>query len=149
PVVDFQARHSFPTGHWADGTRHAKKLLAEADYVLALDMRDIRYGLTEVDHVNHSFQQVYPSSATVVSISMNQLLLKGFLDYSSPADNIEDSSADTAPCLPVMATIAEGLVPEGDRVRRRASLEARLGRWAAPAAAASHGGGSVISDGEL
>lgn len=150
PVVDFQARHSFPTGHWADGTPHAKKLLAEADYVLALDMRDIRYGLTEVDHVNHSFQQVYPASATVVSISMNQLLLKGFLDYSSPTDDIEDIIADTGHCLPVMATIAEGLIPEGDRVRRRTALEARLGRWAAPAAGASNGsGGSVISDAEL
>ncbi|MQA77669.1 MAG: thiamine pyrophosphate-binding protein [Streptosporangiales bacterium] len=127
PVVDLMARHNFPTGHWADATDAHHELLADADVVLCLDLRDLMFGLGRSDAVHHGYESLVRPSATVVSISTNQLMLKGFLDYAgtdhpAAADAMVDVLADTALCLPVLA----GMVAEraGDRSARRRALTA-------------------------
>ena len=54
PVVDFGSRHNLDSDHWADGTPHRVALLADADLVIALDMRDVRWGISEIDLVRHT-----------------------------------------------------------------------------------------------
>lgn len=122
PVVDLGARHNFPTGHWADGTLAQRELLGDADVVLALDLRDLSFGLGDLDHESHSYAAWTRPDAHVVSISTNQLLLRGFMDYSGPTGTAQEIIADTAVCLPVMAAMAARKA--GDRRDRRERLAA-------------------------
>lgn len=121
PVIDLMARHNFPTGHWADATSARHELLAEADVILCLDLRDPMSGLGQPDPASHGVRPVARPDAKVISISTNQLMLKGFIDYSSPAPawmNMLDVLADTATCLPVLAEL----------VSQRAGKRAERGR---------------------
>jgi thiamine pyrophosphate-dependent acetolactate synthase large subunit-like protein len=120
PVIDLQARHNFPTGHWADGTYGRRELLENADVVLALELRDLMFGIGEIDHVHHTVTPLVRPDATVVSVSTNQLMLCGFIDYCGPATGAREIIADTSVMLPAMVAIAADKSP--DRRERRARL---------------------------
>jgi thiamine pyrophosphate-dependent acetolactate synthase large subunit-like protein len=107
PVVDLGARLNFPTGHWADATEHRKTLLQNADVVLALDIRDVNFGISEVDHESHGHTTLTNPHADVIHISTNQLMLRGFMDHSSPTpSSVEELIADTSVVLPQLAELA-------------------------------------------
>ena len=106
PVIDMQARHNFPTGHWADGTPGRRELLENADVVLALELRDLMYGIGETDHVHHTVTPLVPPAATVISVTTNQLMLRGFIDYCGPELGAREIIADTSVMLPAMVQIA-------------------------------------------
>lgn len=120
PVVDLMARHNFDNGHWADCTHAREEVLAAADVVLCLDLRDLNFGLGTTVHETHDHEPLVRPDARIVSISTNQLLLRGFIDYSGPNSQAWDIVADTESCLPVIA----GMVAErvGDRSERREAL---------------------------
>ena len=48
-VVDLGSRCSFPSTHWADQTAIKQQALAEADFVLALEARDLAWSLTKLN----------------------------------------------------------------------------------------------------
>lgn len=120
PVIDMQARHNFPTGHWADGTSGRRELLENADVVLALELRDLMYGIGETDHVHHTVTPLVRPDATVINVSTNQLMLRGFIDYCGPDSRAREIIADTSVMLPAMVAIAADKSP--DRRERRARL---------------------------
>lgn len=122
PVVDLQARHNFPTGHWADGTPGHAELLGASDLVLALDLRDLMYGIGETNHVTHSYTPMVKSGTKVVSISTNQLMLRGFIDYCGPIGDALEVLADTAVCLPSLVQMVKER--ELDRRARQTELVA-------------------------
>ncbi|MFO7191231.1 MAG: thiamine pyrophosphate-binding protein [Thermocrispum agreste] len=136
PVVDLQARHNFPTGHWADCTPARSEVLADADVVLVLDPRDLMHAIGAVDHIAHGYRPLVRPEADVICISTNQLMLRGFLDYCGPTGDAFDVLADTTECLPVLADlVSEGA---GDRQDRRKKLAAYT-RTLHPAPAATVG----------
>ena len=130
PVIDLMARHNFPTGHWADATSARRELLADADVILCLDLRDLMSGLGEPDAESHGYRLLARRDAKVISISTNQLMLKGFIDYSAPAPawlHALDVLADTATCLPVLAELVTRRAGKrADRRRELARFTARV-----------------------
>jgi len=123
PVVDLMARHNLDNGHWADCTTLREEVLADADVVLCLDLRDLNHGLGKTVHETHDHQPLVRPDARIVSISTNQLLLRGFIDYSGPNPQVWDILADTASCLPALVGMVGDRV--GDRSARREELTQR------------------------
>jgi thiamine pyrophosphate-dependent acetolactate synthase large subunit-like protein len=121
PVVDLGGRHNFPTGHWADRTGARAEVLAEADVVACLDVRDVRWALSEIDLVTHGSRSLTGPGAQVVVIGLNDLLHTGFLDREAPVHAVLRLVADTALALPdLVELLRAGPAPAGRDARHEA-----------------------------
>ena len=124
PVVDLGSRHNFPSGHWADGTNHQRALLRDADLVVALDVRDLRWAISEIDLESHGSHDLIPTGTPIVGMSLTELMHRGFNDRESVVGAELMLLADTSVALPALAELVAGRA--GDRRQRRAALESRL-----------------------
>ena len=124
PVVDLGSRHNFPSDHWADGTNHHKALLRDADLVVALDLRDVRWAVSEIDLETHGSRDLMPAGTPIVGMSLTELMHRGFNDRESVVGAELMLLADTSVALPVLAELVAERA--GDRRERRPALEARL-----------------------
>jgi thiamine pyrophosphate-dependent acetolactate synthase large subunit-like protein len=132
PVVDFGSRHNLDSDHWADGTAHRVALLADADLVIALDMRDLRWGISEIDLEHHTAVDLVPPGTPIIAMSLTDLTHRGFNDREEVID-ADVVVADTAVALPELVSIIHrrGV----DRRARREAVSTRLttlGQAAAP-----------------
>ncbi|GGM08410.1 MULTISPECIES: thiamine pyrophosphate-binding protein [Micromonospora] len=123
PVVDLGGRHNFPTGHWADCTGDRAGRLAEADVILALDCRDVRWALSRVDNVKRGHHMLSRPDARLAVITLNDLKHNGFLDLEPPIRAHEHLLADTAVALPVLADLVD------ERVAARRDAVAARRKW--------------------
>ena len=123
PVIDYGSRHNIDSDHWADGTAHRDALLSDADLVLALDMRDVRWGISEIDLQRHTAVDLVPPSATILAVSLTDLTHRGFNDREEVID-ADVVVADTAVALPEIVAMVERRC--GDRGSRRQAVSARL-----------------------
>lgn len=117
-VVDLGGR-SFPAEHPADRTSAAAEVLGTADLVLAIELRDVTWGVTTVDLKDRSTRSLLSPGARVVSIGLTELRHRGFVQFEALAGDVE-------PLIAEPATLLGELVEE---------LEARAPAPAAPAAA--------------
>lgn len=103
PVVDLLGRMNFPTNHYLNHSFLEKKLLAEADVILALEVGDV-WGLTETvaDTITRPTKPLAKGDVKVISISTNYLYGKA---------NMQDAERYYAPTLPI-AGDAEASLPE-------------------------------------
>jgi benzoylformate decarboxylase/acetolactate synthase-1/2/3 large subunit len=135
-VVDLGGR-SFPAGHWADQTAAA---LADADLVLALELRDVTWGLTTINLEDRSTTPLTAPGARVVAIGLAELRGRGFLEPEAFAPGFERVTAELAGFLADLDGAVAAL-NAGDRGERRERLAAahaeQRERSAAHAAAAS------------
>jgi len=118
-VVDLGGR-SFPADHWADQTPAA---LAEADLVLALELRDVTWGLTTVNLEDRSTAPLTPPGARLVAVGLAELRGRGFLEPEAFAPRIERITAELAGFLADLDAAVAELRP-GDRAERRERLAA-------------------------
>ena len=102
-VVDLQGRHNFPTGHFADAALGRGRILAEADVVLALDVRDLAWATSEVRLHDHGVTSLLHPDATLLSIGLTDLLHRGMFDREPLVHATVRAVADTAVVLPVLA----------------------------------------------
>ena len=123
PVVDLGSRHNFPSDHWADGTSHHKALLRDADLVVALDLRDVRWAVSEIDLETHGSRDLMPAGTPIVGISLTELMHRGFNDRESVVGAELMLLADTSVALPVLAE----LVAQRAGDRRDRALPSRRG----------------------
>ncbi|WP_405093773.1 thiamine pyrophosphate-binding protein [Micromonospora sp. NBC_01392] len=123
PVVDLGSRHNFPTGHWADCTADRAGRLADADLVLALDCRDVRWATSQVDNDRRGYRMLTRPGTKLAVITLNDLKHNGFLDLEPPIRADEYLVADTAVALPVLADLV------AERVARRADAVAARREW--------------------
>src|SRR5712691_10613078 len=125
PVVDLGGRHNFPSQHWADLTDDRAGVLAWADLVLCLDLRDVTWGLSEINLQTHANRSLLASGARVVTLGLGDLLHRGFLDRENRHEADQRIMADTAVALPALVGLLKGVVPARPRGSRRAWIEAR------------------------
>jgi thiamine pyrophosphate-dependent acetolactate synthase large subunit-like protein len=147
PVVDLGGRHNFPNDHWADLTDDRAGVLAWADLVLCLDLRDVVWGTSEVDLATHANHSLLAPGTRVVTIGLGNLLHRGFLDREDLLQDELRITADTATALPMVVGMLESLVSAPGRDRRREWVESRSSevRERSRAAAARAGNARPIS----
>jgi thiamine pyrophosphate-dependent acetolactate synthase large subunit-like protein len=118
-VVDLGGR-SFPAEHWADQTT---SVLSEADLVLALELRDVNWGLTTVNLEDRSTTLLTPPGARLVAAGLAELRGRGFLEPEAFAPGIERITAELTGFLADLdAAVAQ--LELGDRTARRERLAA-------------------------
>lgn len=112
-VVDLGGRHSFPSTHPADGTAHRTELLTQADLVLALDVRDLRWAITAPDVDRRSFRPLVAPTTPVLALGLGELLRRGFMEQEGIVPGAERLVGDTAVVLPELARLvaAAGSAP--------------------------------------
>jgi benzoylformate decarboxylase/acetolactate synthase-1/2/3 large subunit len=110
PVVDLGGRHNFPTDHPLDAALGRDLVLADADVVLAVDVRDLRWAIATADLHDHSSRSVLRPGTSVLSIGLTDLLHSGMFDREEPVHAEIRAIADSAVVLPLLA----------DEVERRA-----------------------------
>ncbi|MDB5764174.1 MAG: thiamine pyrophosphate-binding protein [Herminiimonas sp.] len=77
PVIDLYGRMNFPTNHYLNHTSLRRKLIAQADVILALEVGDL-WGLTSTvsDTPGRSSKRLAKEDAQVIAISANYLYSK-------------------------------------------------------------------------
>ncbi|GAA1501857.1 thiamine pyrophosphate-binding protein [Dactylosporangium maewongense] len=124
-VVDLGARHNFPNTHWADRTQHHHADVAEADVILAVDVRDPYFALGRTDVANRDFAWLPRPGARVFVLSGAALIERAPLDRAAAAwDRVEAVlTGDAAVALPRLAEIVAEL-PVPGAAERTAALRA-------------------------
>jgi len=112
--------------------------LAEADLVVALDVRDVRWATSEIDIDHHGSRDLLAPGTRIVGMSLTELMHRGFNDRESVVGAEQMLLADTAVALPALAALVA--TRAGDRRSRRPALEARLTRSPATVAPAREDG---------
>jgi thiamine pyrophosphate-dependent acetolactate synthase large subunit-like protein len=141
PVLDLyeHGRGNFPNTHPLDLTGAAAEVLAEADAVLALDVRDLYGALARVDRVTRRAEPIVPPGARIVRVSLDDLAMRSWAaDYQRVTPVDLPILADTVLALPALVERVRRLAQNGGARRaRRERLAARHGvlRQAARAAA--------------
>lgn len=107
-VVDLGGRHNFPNGHPADATADRLGALRGSDFVLALDVRDLAWALSETDVERRSFQSVVPAGTPIFSLGLNDLLHRGFLEREGLLSGVTYLTGDTETVLPQLAELVTG-----------------------------------------
>jgi benzoylformate decarboxylase/acetolactate synthase-1/2/3 large subunit len=123
PVVDLGGRHNFPNRHWADAGDRARAL-ADADVVACLDVRDVRWAISEIDLASHGSRPLTRPDARLVVIGLGDLLHTGFLDREGPVGAALRLVADTSLALPALVELVRARAARPGREDRRRALAA-------------------------
>jgi len=124
-VVDLGGRHNFPNDHWADLSDDRSAVLDWADLVLCLDLRDVTWGLSEIELETHANRPLLAAGARVVTLGLGELLQRGFLDRENWSEGELRITADTAVALPALTEMLKNLISGPSRDRRREWVESR------------------------
>jgi acetolactate synthase-1/2/3 large subunit len=109
PVVDLNARLNFPTQHPLNMTH--TDVLAEADLVLALDVRDHERPTMQLDSATRTMKSVLPPDCKLVEIGFADLELSSWsLDYGRFRETSLSVLGDTSLAVPALADLCEELV---------------------------------------
>jgi benzoylformate decarboxylase/acetolactate synthase-1/2/3 large subunit len=123
-VVDLGGR-SFPAEHWADQTAAWHATLAGADVVVALEMRDVAWGLTSVDLEDRGTLPLTSPDCRIVAVGLAELRHRGFLELEAFSPRVERITAEVACFLSELdAAVAAARPDAGRAAARRAGLEA-------------------------
>jgi thiamine pyrophosphate-dependent acetolactate synthase large subunit-like protein len=136
-VVDLGGR-SFPAEHPADRTAAQDEVLGEADLVVAIELRDVSWGLTRVDLRDRSTRSLTGPDARLVAVGLGDLRHRGFLQTYGIAPGVERITAEPRTFLTELAAELTDLEVRQDgesRERRRARRAALASAHAAERAA--------------
>ena len=136
-VVDLGGR-TFPAEHWADQPVGA---LADADLVVALELRDVTWGLTTVNLEDRSTTPVTAPGARVVAVGLAELRGRGFLEPEAFAPGFERITSELTTFLEALDDAVDALEPAAARRGVRAGDGAHAG--GAPAAGVGVGSESA------
>lgn len=83
-VVDLGSRCTFPSNHWADQTDARHEVLADADLVLALEVRDLAWSISEIDLRTRQAISLVPDDAGwcptyIIAVGLTEIQHRGFL----------------------------------------------------------------------
>lgn len=78
-VVDFGGGCNFPTTHWADQSSTMRTAMAEADVVLALEVRDVAWATTETQTATRRTTPLLQPHVPIIAVGLSELRHRGFL----------------------------------------------------------------------
>ncbi len=129
PVLDryHSGSYNFPNTHPLDLTGAEEELLADADVVLALDVRDLFGALSRVDRATRRTEPIVPTGARIVNVTLADLAVRSWAaDYQRIAPIDLPILADVALALPALVERVRKLVrDDGIRSARRDRLKMR------------------------
>lgn len=126
-VVELGGRWCFPSGHWADQTGGREAVLAESDFVLLLEPRDVAWALGVTDETVRGTRLLPAEDAAVVSVGVADLRHAGLIDAGTTVGTARRVISEVAPFLASLLRDLRSQPPEGagDGEARRAELTAR------------------------
>lgn len=155
-VVDLGGAFNFPNDHPADGTPDHGALLGAADVVVAVDVRDHQLALGGMRHDSQGWRPLVGPDARVVSIGLNALLHRGFLDREGVAPIDVELVSESALALPALADALEdrrvrpaGPWPEANQPVQPDPRSSSLGRLALASWEVVRGSPWLIANGDL
>lgn len=124
PVLDLGGRLNLPTTHTMNLTGDEDALLAAADLVLALDVRDVHGALATVDRVARTTTARVPASVRIFTMGLGDYGVRALTaDYQRLAPAERHILADTALALPqlldALGTPATRMLHQATVARRR------------------------------
>ena len=145
-VVDLGGGCNFPTTHWADQSASSRDVMAEADFVLALEVRDVAWATTETDTGTRRTSSLIPSQAPVVAVGLSELRQRGFLVPESLVSTaryvVSDAFAFTKQLVETLR--GESTTPGRSERRRQLTELHSAGRAAATERARGVAGASPV-----
>jgi benzoylformate decarboxylase/acetolactate synthase-1/2/3 large subunit len=130
-VVDLGGR-TFPSDHWADQTQ---AVLEDADLVIALELRDVTWGLTTINLEDRSTTAL--TQARVVAVGLAELRGRAFLEPEAFAPGVERITAELTTFLTALDEAVETQARTDRRERLARAHAGQRARWAAEAQAAA------------
>lgn len=116
PVVDRGERLCFPNRHPLNLTGRAEAVLAEADLVVALDVRDLHGAISTVNRVTRRTQRLLPPGCRLVEVGFGDL---GIRSWSQELHKLQPVD------LSLLADTSTALAPLLERCRARATAQDR------------------------
>lgn len=123
PVVDLGTRHNFPAGHPLDQTLRRTQMLAQADVVVALDVRDLQWALSTTDAATHTYEMCIGADTKVVGFSLTELMHRGFMDREALVRADRMVTADSRHALPALVEVIRARDPQPARRREWADAQ--------------------------
>src|SRR5205807_6551603 len=119
PVIDVRARHNFASNHPLNMTH--TDVLAEADLLLALDVRDLERPTTRLESASRKVQSRLPADCVFAEIGFADLELSSWsMDYGRYQDTTLSILADTSLAVPALADlVSERVAASGQSKRDR------------------------------
>lgn len=150
-VVDLGARMNFPTNHWANLSGAQRKVLSEADFILALEIRDLAWPLTDLDLATRETTWIPQETTPIVSVGLTETQHNGFLHRESLVTSVDYVTSDVGAFLTELdGHLAErGSEEPWEQSRARLEAEHRRTREEARESASTATGGELIAPAHL
>jgi benzoylformate decarboxylase/acetolactate synthase-1/2/3 large subunit len=121
-VIDRDARCTFPSDHWADQTMARTEVLAEADLVLALEARDLAWGLGKVDFGTRRTELLVPAGAEVISVGLTEIQHRGFFTRETLVSGAQYLVSDVSVFLRTLLRCLDRKQLDQKRIEKRRQL---------------------------
>ena len=130
PVLDRVGRYNFPSTHPLDLTGAEAELVAEADLVLALNVKDLFGALSARDAVTHGSFSRLTDSTKIIQVSMWEQRARGWTTDIQRIPQVDlNIPADMSVALPQLVSACREAIQKngtsGEREQRRAGLTER------------------------
>ncbi|TFL09388.1 thiamine pyrophosphate-binding protein [Pusillimonas caeni] len=130
PVLDQGNRHNFPTRHPLFLVESAAQVLAEADFVLALDAMDLYGALHTVDRLTRETRPMYKPGTRIAHVTLDGYAVRSWShDFRRVQETDDAIAADTESFVPALLERCHAVVEgRGDVVK---AAQERLAKWSA------------------
>ena len=126
PVIDLGSRQNMPTTHYLYQTRQGRRLIAEADLILGLEVADFWGETNQVNRADMTFSPRTKAGARLITISVNDLYIKSnYQDFQRYAPVDISVSGDGEATLPTLIEEVKDALSDG----RRRALAQKAGRF--------------------
>ena len=131
-VVDLGGGANVPTEHRVNHTHRRREVMAEADLVLALDVRDLVWSISVTDERTRQVRRLCGEDCPVISVALADLAMHGWVAARSYLPHARNVVADPVQLVrDVTALLGEGdgpARPDDDGAPTAAAL-ARAAAW--------------------
>ncbi len=131
PVVDRGERLCFPTNHPLAAHGRAPEVLADADLVVALDVRHLNKVVATLDSTTRRTTSQLPPGCVIVEIGLGDLGINAWTQEGGPVQDVALSVlADTATAIPEITRRCRELAGQEAAARFSRRAEVHAGRHA-------------------
>lgn len=124
-VVDLGGGANFPTTHWADQSSDRQRALSEADVVIAFEVRDLAWAVTDTDTATRAAISLVAPGVPIIAVGLSELRHSGFLVPEASVPEAEHIVGDARSFGTELARALEEEVSSANNGERQRTLEAR------------------------